>query len=76
MLYVNPPGRAMVGMDVDVDVSATRISDYLTEEGLELSLTVEQPAVIANGFWEGESTLRDLRGGPRHPGPDRQLPHP
>ena len=63
VLYVNPPGRAMVGMDPDVDVSATRISDYLTEEGLELSLTVEQPAVIANGFWEGESTLRDLRGG-------------
>lgn len=67
VLYVNPPGRAMVGMDVDVDVSVTRISDYLTEEGLELSLTVEQPAVIANGFWEGESTLRDLRGGPAIP---------
>lgn len=67
VLYVNPPGRAMVGMDLDVDVSTTRISDYLTEEGLELSLTVEQPAVIAHGFWEGESTLRDLRGGPAIP---------
>ncbi len=67
LLYVNPPGRAMVGMDVDADVSVTRISDYLTEEGLELSLTVEQPAVIAKGFWEGESTLRDLRGGPAIP---------
>ena len=67
LLYVNPPGRAMVGMGDDVDVSTTRISDYLTEEGLERSLTVEQPAVIAHGAWEGESTLRHLRGGPAIP---------
>ena len=67
LVYVNPPGRAMVGLGQDVDVSTTRIPDYLTEEGLELSLTVEQPAVIANGFWEGESTLRHMRGGPPIP---------
>ncbi len=67
VLYVNPPGRAMVGIPDDVDVSTTRIADYLTEEGLERSLQVEQPAVIAHGSWEGESTLRDLRGGPAIP---------
>ncbi len=67
VLYVNPPGRVMVGLDPDVDVTTTRIADYLTEEGLERSLRVEQPAVIAHGSWEGESTLRDLRGGPAIP---------
>lgn len=67
LLYVNPPGRAMVGMPDDVDVTTTRIADYLTEEGLERSLQIEQPAVIAHGSWEGESTLRDMRGGPPIP---------
>ena len=67
VLYVNPPGRAMVGLPPDVDVSTTRITDYLTEEGLALSLAVEQPAVIEHGSWEGESTLRNLQGGPAIP---------
>lgn len=62
--YVNPQGRAMIGMDPDVDVATTVIADYLTPEGLETSMNVEQPAVIANGHWEGESTLRSLDGPP------------
>ncbi len=61
--YVNPPGRDLIGMDPDTDVSTTRIADYLTPEGLDASVEVEQPAVIANGHWEGESTLRNHRGG-------------
>ena len=62
--YVNPPGRALIGMDPDVDVTNTSISDYLTPEGLAASVKIEQPAVIANGHWEGESTLRNLKGPP------------
>ena len=65
--YVNPAGRAMIGMDADTDVTTTTIADFLTEEGLRASVEVEQPAVIAEGHWEGESTLRDLRGGPPVP---------
>jgi PAS domain S-box-containing protein len=61
--YVNPGGRKLVGMPADVDVTTTTIADYLTPEGLEASVTVEQPAVLARGHWEGESTLR------RHDGP-------
>ena len=56
--YVNPPGRALVGMPDGTDVTSTTIADYLTPEGLVASTEVEQPAVIANGHWEGESTLR------------------
>ena len=62
--YVNPPGRAMIGMPPDVDVTKTTIADYLTPEGLKASLEIEQPAVVAHGHWEGESTLRNLRGDP------------
>lgn len=60
--YVNPGGRSMIGMAADVDVTATRIEDYLTPEGLAASIAVEQPAVLAHGHFEGESTLRSLRG--------------
>lgn len=65
--YVNPAGCAMVGLEPDTDVTDTTIADYLTEDGLRASLEIEQPAVIAAGHWEGESTLRDLRGGPPTP---------
>lgn len=67
VLYVNPPGRAMVGLAPDRDVTRMRIADFLTEEGLAASVDVEQPTVIAHGFFEGESTLRDMRGGPAIP---------
>jgi PAS domain S-box-containing protein len=60
--YVNPGGRALIGMNPQVDVTTTSIPDYLTPAGLDASLNVEQPAVLANGRWEGESTLRHLWG--------------
>jgi PAS domain S-box-containing protein len=65
--YVNPAGRRMVGLDPDADVRKTVISDYLTEEGIRASIEVEQPAVVAEGHWEGESTLRRMDGGPPIP---------
>jgi PAS domain S-box-containing protein len=65
--YVNPGGRRLIGMDLDLDVSTTTIPDYLTPEGVAASVEIEQPAVIAEGHWEGESTLKDQRGGPPIP---------
>ncbi|GAB3664516.1 hypothetical protein GCM10027596_29020 [Nocardioides korecus] len=67
VFYVNPAGRDLVGLPLDLDVSTTSIVDYLTPEGIEASLVEEQPAVTAVGHWEGESTLRDRRGGPPIP---------
>ena len=67
VIYVNPAGRRLVGLPPEADVTRTTIVDYLTEEGQRASLELEQPAVIAHGRWEGESTLRDLRGGPPIP---------
>ena len=67
VMYVNPAGRVLVGLDPDLDVTTTTIADYLTEEGQRASVEIEQPAVIAHGHWEGQSTLRNLRGGPPTP---------
>ncbi|HEV7196723.1 MAG TPA: PAS domain S-box protein, partial [Pedococcus sp.] len=61
--YVNPGGRAMVGLDADADVTATTIADYLTPESLAASVEIEQPAVVERGHWNGQSTLRHHRGG-------------
>jgi len=63
VLYVNPRGRAMIGMAPEFDVSQTTIADYLTPEGVEASIAIEQPAVVRDGQWTGETTLRDYRGG-------------
>ncbi len=67
VLYINPAGRRMVGLDPSVDVTGMTLADLLTEDGVASSETIERPAVIAHGHWEGESTLRDLRGGPPRP---------
>jgi PAS domain S-box-containing protein len=82
LVYMNPGGRRLVGLDSDADVSTTEIADYLTADGLGVWRDVRLPQVVAEEHWEGESTLRHLRGGPpipvavstfaiRHPGTGR-----
>jgi PAS domain S-box-containing protein len=66
VMYVNPAGRRLVGIE-DRDVTELTIADLLTEEGLVASREIEQPAVVAEGRWSGQSTLRDHRGGPPIP---------
>ncbi len=58
VLYVNPGGRQLAGIPDDVDLRTTTIQDFLTPAGLTASLEVEQPAVIRDGHWTGETTLR------------------
>jgi signal transduction histidine kinase len=58
VLHVNPGGRRLAGIPADIDVTATTIADYLTEDGLAASIEVEQPAVVRDGHYEGETTLR------------------
>ncbi len=62
--YVNPAGRALVGLPHDVDVTSTTIRDFLTPEGIERSERIEQPAVVQHGRWHGESTLKRAYGPP------------
>lgn len=67
LLYLNPAGRALIGVDEGVDVTGTFIRDYLTPEALEVMERDRAPTVLAGGRWEGQSSLRDLRGGPEIP---------
>ncbi len=67
VVYLNPAGRRMVAVPPGLDVRTTSISDYLTEEGLKASFEIEQPAVLGQGHWEGESTLRRMDGAPPVP---------
>ncbi len=60
--YVNPAGRELIGLPADTVVTSTRISDYLTVDGLQRSQEIEQPAVVEHGHWEGVSTLRHVDG--------------
>ena len=62
VMYVNPGGRKLIGMAADTDVTTTTITDYLTPEGLVLSLEIEQPAVVRDGHFEGETTLKRQDG--------------
>lgn len=67
LVYMNPGGRRLVGLEPGVDVTATQIADYLTDEGLRVWREVRLPRVVAEEHWEGESLLRDQRGGPPIP---------
>ncbi len=66
VMYVNPAGRRLVGIE-DRDVTEMSIAEFLTDEGLAASVEVERPAVVRTGRWAGQSTLRDHRGGPPIP---------
>lgn len=66
VMYVNPAGRELVGIE-GRDVRRMTMADFLTEDGLAASVEVEQPAVLQHGRWSGQSTLRDHRGGPPIP---------
>ncbi len=67
VIYINPAGRRMVGLPPDTEVTTTTITDYLTPESAERVFQQELPAVLRLGSWVGESTMRDLRGGPPIP---------
>lgn len=61
--FLNPAGRRLIGVGLDVDLTTSTIEDYLNPDALQLSVEVEQPAVAKDGLWTGEATLRDWRDG-------------
>ncbi|MBL4592232.1 MAG: PAS domain S-box protein [Flavobacteriales bacterium] len=61
LLYVNPYGRELVGLDSIDQVKQTRIEDFHTKEAFQLSKEVEQPEILKNGFYRGVSSLRHFK---------------
>jgi diguanylate cyclase (GGDEF)-like protein/PAS domain S-box-containing protein len=63
VMYVNDAGRELVGLESEQEARTKQISDFLTEQGRRESREIEQPAVKADGHWEGEGTLRHFKTG-------------
>jgi PAS domain S-box-containing protein len=62
VLFLNPAGQKMVGLDSDEQVRTTSLNDYIAEEDSE---TVKEmlPAVLRDGHWEGERLFRNFKTG-------------
>jgi PAS domain S-box-containing protein len=62
MLFVNPAGRRLVGLDRQEAVIGTYLSQYWTDETWTRIEQVALPAVMADGRWEGDGQLRHFKG--------------
>ena len=63
VLYVNPAGRRLVGIAPDADVTGTSLDDYYTEAGARFIRTVVREHLVADGFFHGETEMRNPRTG-------------
>jgi len=63
LVYVNPSGRRLLGIAPDADVTGTSLDDYYTEAGVEFVRTVVRERVVADGFFHGETQMRNPRTG-------------
>jgi PAS domain S-box-containing protein len=62
MLYLNPAGRAMLGLTLADDISHQKLCDHCDPEVRVRIRAVAIPTAIANGLWSGESRIRDSAG--------------
>lgn len=62
MLYLNPAGRAMLGLSLADDISHKKLCDQSEPDVRDNIRAVAIPAAIANGLWSGESRMRDCTG--------------
>jgi PAS domain S-box-containing protein len=64
ILYLNPAGRALLGLGPDDDISRMNMSmcHYSAQEVEEKIRGEALPAAIRSGLWRGESRLRDSEG--------------
>ncbi len=63
VLFVNPAGREMVGLEGDAQARATQVLDYLAEEERDRFETYILPTVLRDGRWEGQTRFRHFRTG-------------
>ena len=60
-LFLNNAGKRLVGLDPDADVSDFVVKDFFTSESWLQRKERELPSLRKNGFWKGESSLRNIR---------------
>ncbi len=56
-IYVNPAGKALVGLKMDYPVQSTSIPDYYPEKLKDFERDVIQKSMARHGRWQGETQL-------------------
>ncbi len=62
-IYLNRAGQALVGLEGDAAVSATRVDDYLFPEDLPFVRQTVMPTVMREGRWRGDFRFRHFQTG-------------
>lgn len=62
MLYLNPAGRALLGLGPADDISRVKLCENSDPDVRDRIWSEAIPAAIRDGLWAGESTLRDHAG--------------
>ena len=63
VLFLNPSGQSLVGLDGDEAVRATKVAGYIFEHDQDKFLHEVRPAVLQYGEWEGEMRFRHFKTG-------------
>ncbi len=63
LLYVNPAGRAMLGIEPGQPVKGQRGIEYIAPADIPLLEETVVPALLTAGHWEGELHFRNCRTG-------------
>jgi PAS domain S-box-containing protein len=63
LLYLNPAGRKMVGLDEDPSKQPLALAQLLTEAGQQRFSEVVLPSVLSTGRWAGEMQFRHRLSG-------------
>ena len=58
--YVNPAGRAMLGIPIEKSIKGTHSMDYVSPTDLSLVYDTILPSLRTTGHWEGELQFRHL----------------
>jgi two-component system, cell cycle sensor histidine kinase and response regulator CckA len=61
--YINPAGRALLGMGETDSVHETHGQDYVVAEDVPLMRNKIFPAILSSGHWEGELRFRNCQSG-------------
>jgi two-component system cell cycle sensor histidine kinase/response regulator CckA len=65
--YINPAGRALLGMDGSDSVTGRHGGDHVVAEDFLLMRNTIFPAILSSGHWQGELRFRNLRTGREQP---------
>ncbi len=63
VLFVNPAGQALVGLEGDEQARTTTILDYVVREDQGTMMQQVLPIVMRDGHWEGEMQFRHFKTG-------------